>query len=137
MENSTVLVAGAKGFLGNEICRQLRAKKFPVKAMAYIFTVIGISVINSVNVPDFPFTGFLIINTIIVVAAFFLEEFMRKNSFDKQLINYDNVELLKPGNKHKLIKDLSSRTGQIILRIKILKVDFKRETAELEIFYKG
>jgi nucleoside-diphosphate-sugar epimerase len=30
MEFSTLLVAGAKGFLGNEICRQLRAKKLPV-----------------------------------------------------------------------------------------------------------
>jgi uncharacterized protein YbjT (DUF2867 family) len=33
METSTVLVAGATGFLGNEICRQLRAKNIPVKAM--------------------------------------------------------------------------------------------------------
>jgi uncharacterized protein YbjT (DUF2867 family) len=33
METSTVLVAGATGFLGNEICRQLRGKNFPVKAM--------------------------------------------------------------------------------------------------------
>jgi len=87
-----------------------------------------------VNVPDSPFFGFLIINTIVVVAPFILEEFIRKNSFDKQSINYDNIELLKPGNKQKLIKDLSFRTGQIILRIKILKFDLKRETAELEIF---
>jgi uncharacterized protein YbjT (DUF2867 family) len=33
METSTVLVAGATGFLGTEICRQLRAKNFPVKVM--------------------------------------------------------------------------------------------------------
>jgi uncharacterized protein YbjT (DUF2867 family) len=33
METSTVLVAGATGFLGNEICRQLREKNLPVKAM--------------------------------------------------------------------------------------------------------
>ena len=33
METSTVLIAGATGFLGNEICRQLRAKNLPVKAM--------------------------------------------------------------------------------------------------------
>lgn len=116
---------------------RFRTRNFSLKDMAYIFTVIGISVINSVNLPDFPFFGFMIINSIIVVAAFILEEFMRKYSFDKQSINYDNIELLKPGNRHKLVKDLSSRTGQIILRIKIVKVDFKRETAELEIFYRG
>jgi len=116
---------------------RFRTRNFSLKDMAYIFTVIGISVINSANVPDSPFFGFLIINTIVVVAPFILEEFMRKNSFDKQSINYDNVELLKPGNRQKLLKDLSFRKGQIIFRIKILKVDFKRETAELEIFYKG
>ncbi len=33
METSTVLVVGASGFLGTEICRLLRAKNLPVKAM--------------------------------------------------------------------------------------------------------
>lgn len=33
MQTSTILVAGATGLLGNEICRQLRAKNLPVKAM--------------------------------------------------------------------------------------------------------
>jgi uncharacterized protein YbjT (DUF2867 family) len=33
METSTVLVAGATGFLGSEICRQLRAKNLSVRAM--------------------------------------------------------------------------------------------------------
>ena len=33
MENSTVLVVGASGFLGKEICQQLRAKNIPVKAI--------------------------------------------------------------------------------------------------------
>lgn len=115
---------------------RFRTRNFSLKDMAYIFTVIGLSVINSVNLPGFPFFGFMIINSIIVVAAFILEEFMNKYSFDKQSINYDNIDLLKPENKRKLLKDLSTRTGQNILRIKIMKVDFKRETAELEIFYR-
>jgi uncharacterized protein YbjT (DUF2867 family) len=33
METSTILVAGATGLLGNEICRQLRAKNIAVKAL--------------------------------------------------------------------------------------------------------
>lgn len=115
---------------------RFRTRNFSLKDMAYIFTVIGISVINSVSMPDFPFYGFLIINSLIVLAAFVLEEVTLRNSFDKQSIIYDELELLKPGNKHKLLKDLSSLTGQTILKIKIVKVDFKRETAELEIYYK-
>ena len=115
---------------------RFRTRNFSLKDMAYIFTVIGISVINSVNVPDFPLIGFLIINLIIITAAFILEEFMRKNSFSKQSVIFDDLELLKPRNKNKLTKDLSSRTGLNILRIKILKVDFKKEIADLEIYFK-
>jgi len=33
METTTILVAGATGLLGNEICRLLRAKNLPVKAI--------------------------------------------------------------------------------------------------------
>lgn len=33
MKNSTILVAGATGLLGNEICRLLRAKQLSVKAI--------------------------------------------------------------------------------------------------------
>jgi uncharacterized protein YbjT (DUF2867 family) len=33
METSTIMVAGATGLLGNEICRLLRAKHLTVKAM--------------------------------------------------------------------------------------------------------
>lgn len=39
MKTSTVLVAGATGFLGNEICRQLKVKNLPVKAMVRTTTV--------------------------------------------------------------------------------------------------
>ena len=36
METSSELVAGATGFLGNEICRLLRAKNLPVKVKAMV-----------------------------------------------------------------------------------------------------
>lgn len=115
---------------------RLRTRNFSVKDMAYIFTSIGISVINSVPLKGFPFIGFLIINVLIITAAFVLEEYLKRNMFSKYSIRYSNIELLKPGNNGKLIKDISSRTGRNILKVKILNVDFKRETARLEIFYK-
>jgi hypothetical protein len=115
---------------------RFRTRNFSVKDMAYIFTTIGISVINSFNMLFFPFVGVLMINSIIVLSAFILEEYLLRNSFSKHTIIYDNLELLKPGRGNKLLKDLSDRTGRDILRIKIQKIDYKRETAELDIFFK-
>jgi hypothetical protein len=114
---------------------RFRTRNFSVKDMAYTFTTIGVSVINSVNL-NFPIIGFLIINIIIVVSAFILEEHLKKNMFSKYSILYDNLELLKPGSNHKLIKDLSSRTGFNILRVKIRNIDLKRNVAELDVFFK-
>lgn len=115
---------------------RLRTRNFSVKDMAYTFTTIGISVINSVNLEGFPIIGFLVINILIVLSAFLLEEYVRKNMFNKYSIYYDNIDLLKPGSNHKLMKDLSSRTGHNILRVKIRNIDLKREIAHLDIFFK-
>jgi hypothetical protein len=115
---------------------RFRTRNFSTKDMAYIFTTIGISVINSLSMIDFPFLGFLIINVVIVLSTFILEEFLRKNSFNSHKIIYDDLNLLKPGSKNKLMKNISSRTGLKILKVKIRSINFKRGTAELDIFFR-
>jgi len=115
---------------------RFRTRNFSVKDMAYIFTTIGISVINSMNMQEVPIFGYLIINFIIVLSVFILEEHLKKNQFSKYSIFYDNLELLKPGNNHKLIKDLSSRTGLKVLWVKIRNMDLKRNVAEVDVYFK-
>jgi hypothetical protein len=114
---------------------RFRTRNFSVKDMAYIFTTIAIAVINSVNLTTFPFMGFVIINILIVGAAFILEEYLKRNSFSKYSIAYDNIDLLKPGSNHKLIKDLSSRTGHDILKVKIRNINLKRNIARLDVYF--
>ena len=115
---------------------RFRTRNFSVKDMAYIFTTIGISVINSVNTPSITFIGFCIINTIIILTAFILEEYLKNNSFCKYSVYYDNLDLLKPGSRNKLMKDLSFRLGHNILKINIRNIDLKRKIAQLDVYYK-
>ena len=115
---------------------RLRTRNFSVKDMAYTFTTIGLSVINSLKLLKFPLLGVLIINGIVILVAYVLEEFILKDKVSSLLIVYDNLELLKPDKKHRLLKDISTRTGKEILRIKIRKVNFKRKIAILDIFFK-
>jgi signal transduction histidine kinase len=116
---------------------RFRTSNFNMKDMAYIFTTIGVSVMNSLKLVKFPFLGILIINTIIVLSAFMLEEFQLKNKLDSHLIIYEDLELLKPDKKAKLLKDLSERTGKNIMKIKIRRINYKRNIARLEVFYYG
>ena len=115
---------------------RFRTRNFSMKDMAYLFATIGISVINSLGMMVLPLTGILVINVIILLAAFVLEKILCNNTFMKHSIVYDKLELLKPENQNKLQKDLSSRTGREILRISIEKIDYKKDTADLEIYFK-
>ena len=104
--------------------------------MAYIFTGIGISMINSLKVFKFPMLGILIFNIIIILAAFVLEEYLLRNKSDSHVIVFDRLELLKPEKEEKLLREISEITGKDILRIRIKSVDYKRKQAFIEIFYR-
>jgi len=115
---------------------RLRTRNFTEKDMAYTFTTFGIAVINSLKLVKFPLLGVLTINIIIVLAAYLLEEFVLKYKIETHEIIYNKLELLKPGNKEKLMQDVSLRTGKEISRIKIRRINYKRKRALLDIYYK-
>ena len=115
---------------------RLRTTNVSVKDMAYMFTVIGISVINSLKLVGFPLLGIVIINVIVVVSAWLLEEFLLNNSSESYSIVYRNLELLKSNKKQRILKDMSELTGKIVLRYKVRRVDYRSEIALIDIFYK-
>jgi hypothetical protein len=116
---------------------RFRTRNFGVKDMAYTFTTIGISVINSLKILKFPLLGVLIIDALIVVSAYILEEFVRKHRIESYSISYENMDLLKPDKKQKLIKDIETTTGREVVKVKIRRVDYKKKTALLDIYCRG
>jgi hypothetical protein len=115
---------------------RFRTRNFSVKDMSYIFTTIGISVINAFSTIVLSFSGVLIINTIIILSVLILELYLQNNSFSKHSIIYDNLELIKPAKYQELLKNVSERTGKDILKIEIRKIDYKKAVADLDIFFK-
>ena len=115
---------------------RFRTRNFSLKDMSYIFTTIGISVINSLKLVGFPVLGVIIINTLIVLCVIALEEFTLKNNTITHSINFDNLELLKSAKQQKILRELSDLTGKEIIRYKIRNIDYKEKIACLEIAYK-
>jgi hypothetical protein len=116
---------------------RLRTKNFSVKDMAYTFTVIGISVINSLKMVKFPVLGIVIINCIIVLSAYLLEEYTFKNRYQTHMIIYDNLEFLKPDKEEKLLKDISARMGKDIYKVEVRRINYRKGIARLNIHFKG
>jgi hypothetical protein len=115
----------------------LRTISFDVKNMAYLFAVIAISAMNSLDLRGrFPFLGIIIFNIIIIASAYILEYLLdKKDKYKSYTIMYDNLEMLKPQNKQEFTKNVAEITGHNIKKIKIIKVNYKDMMAVLEIYY--
>jgi hypothetical protein len=116
---------------------RFRTNSISLKDMVYIFAVIGISMMNSLKVFNFPMSGIFIFNIIILISVYALEEYLLRNKSDSHIITYDNLDLLKPDKELKLMKEISAMTGHNIFRVKVQRVDYRRGVAILEIFYKA
>ena len=115
---------------------RFRTRNFSLKDMSYIFTTIGISLINSLKLVGFPMLGVIIFNLIILASAVLLEEFAIRNNTTTYSIILEDLELIKNGKKQKILKEISDITGKDILRYKIRRIDYKKRIAVLDISYK-
>jgi hypothetical protein len=115
---------------------RFRTRNFSLKDMSYIFTTIGISVINSLKLTGFPVLGVLIFNILIMITAVILEEFTIRNRSVTHTIVFEDLELLKTAKKQKILKEISELTGKEVHRIKIRKIDYKSKVALLDISYR-
>jgi hypothetical protein len=114
---------------------RLKASNFSVKDMAYTFATFGLSVINSLKLLKFPLLGVLVINIIIVLSAYLLERYLQRYRLETYSIIYEKLDMLKPDKKDKLLKDISERTGENVVKVKINRINYKRKTALLDIYY--
>jgi hypothetical protein len=124
---------------------RFRTRNLTVKDMAYFFTIIAISAVNSFKWVNFPTLGIFILNGIIILSALILEVALarrtraekntRKDNFSSHPIIYYDLEMLKPQKKTELLKNVAEMTGLDVKKIRIRRVDYIKKEAELEIFY--
>jgi hypothetical protein len=116
---------------------RFRTIQYSVKDITYVFLVIGISVINSqANIPP-PIIGAVIINISIILLTYLLELFLLKKSLSKLTLIYNKTELLKPGRRKELLKDLSHKTGYNIEKVTIQNINIGKGDAEIEAYFRA
>lgn len=116
---------------------RLRSRNYSVKDMSYMFAVFGISVLNALEIMHFPYMGVLVINGLIITAAWLLELFVVNNRSEIFSITYENIDLLRPEKNQKLLKDVSELTGKDVLKVKVRKIDYQKKVAQLDILCKN
>ena len=110
-----------------------RTEGLTIKDMTYLFLVIAIGLINAVSKGSWD--EFSLINIIILSATYMLEGNIFLKRETSKIIEYENIELIKPERRAELIADIEERTGLKINRIYISHVDFLRDTATIIVYF--
>ncbi|MBI9053507.1 MAG: DUF4956 domain-containing protein [Bacteroidales bacterium] len=112
-----------------------RTTTIPIKEMTYLFIIIGLSVINALSNKKVSYAELLFTNMAIIAIVWGLERlWLLKNETSKKII-LEKIDLIKPENYSLLMKDLEDRTGLLINRVEVGKINFLRDTAEVKIYY--
>ena len=112
-----------------------RTNPLRVREMTYLFIAIGLSVVNGLSGKQVSYTELLFINFIVVLIVYVMDIKVFINIENSKTIIYEKIENIKPQNAIALKNDLEDRTGLIINRISVGKVDFLKDVAEIKIFY--
>ena len=112
-----------------------RTEAIPIRQMTYLFIVIGLSMINSLANKSISWLEILLANAIITIITYLIDRVWFSTIEQTKTILYEKIELIKPENEQELIEDLKQRTGLQIVAVKVDKVDFLRDTAQIKIYY--
>jgi len=135
LENIRIELGFALGLFAIFGIIRYRTRQIPIREMTYLFLVIGISIINALSNKKVSYAELLLTNIILLLITHLLENVFLLKHESKKVINYENVELIKPENREELIADLENRTGLIINRVQIGRIDYLRDSARVFIYY--
>ena len=112
-----------------------RTEAIPIRQMTYLFIVIGISMINALSNKSISIFELIFTNSFITLITYLIDRVWFQSTEESKNILYEKIDLIKPENQEDLIQDLKKRTGLPIHAVKIVKIDFLRDTASITIFY--
>jgi len=119
-----------------------RTDAIEIKEMTYLFLVIGLSVVNAMlatevqkDIYQINLLELGVINLCVIGVLYVLEYLWLIKHETRKIINYDRVDLIKTENHEALKQDLEARTGLIINRFEIGKIDFLNDTCLIRIYY--
>lgn len=115
---------------------RFRTPPFEMKEMTYLFTAIGISVINALvhfNMPNW--LGMIISNVIILISAFAMEKYTPRKTVQKKMLTFfpSNLEILN--SKKGLLEEIRQNTGIQIFRVEIMKINASKNEVTVWVYF--
>lgn len=112
-----------------------KTESIPIREMAYLFIVIGISMMNALTNKKLSYAEIMFSNLAITMAIGVIEKLWHLKHEISKKVTYEIIENIKPENYQVLKEDLELRTGLKINHLTVGDVDFVKDTATIIIHY--
>jgi hypothetical protein len=112
-----------------------RTDAIEIKEMTYLFLIIGMSVVNALASNQVSVSEMAAINLTIVFMTYILEYKWLVKHETRKTINYERIDLIIPEKNEEMKADLEKRTGLVINRVEVGRIDFLNDTAQVRIYY--
>jgi hypothetical protein len=112
-----------------------RTDEMPIREMTYLFILIALPVMNSVMISNTALSYLLVANGSVLAVLFALEKEWGFHFAGSKRVMYDRIDLIAPTHEARLLADLRERTGLMVERVEVRRIDFLHDTADLTIFY--
>jgi hypothetical protein len=76
-----------------------------------------------------------VINITVIVVLYIMEYLWLVKHETRKIVNYDRVDLVHPEKHEEMKKDLEAKTGLLINRFEIGKIDYMNDTCLVRIYY--
>lgn len=116
-----------------------RTEPLPPQEMTYLFSAIGIAVINALSADSMGWLQLCLINLTILVFVYVLERFLItaqpvSSTIKKLAVVLDVSDLSKSTIEEKISK-MEDSLGVVVVRHQLSKIDYAAGTAQLTVFY--
>jgi hypothetical protein len=135
MQDSTLSLGAGFGLFAIFSILRYRTDTIPIREMTYLFVLIALPVVNSILIAQQALEQLLAANLAMVVLMFILERGWGFTYEARKAITYERIDLIRPENWEALMDDLKVRTGLPITRVEIGKLNFLRDSADLQVYY--
>ena len=116
---------------------RFRSELLKLPDMTYFLVIICIGLVNSIFNSKISFIETMFLNIALCSMIYALDEAISGPKWKCKKVEYDNLDLIKPGKTEELMNDLSARTGLEILKVRIDSINLNDHIANLMIFFKN
>ena len=135
LNNVELSIGSGFGLFAVFTMMRYRSEQLQIKDMTYLLILVGLGFVNATYSSSIGILEIVFLNISILVILMVMEKLMFKKNVVKQKIKYNQLDLLKVGNKPTLRQDLENKLGARVEDIQVDSINYLDGSANLVVRY--